>query len=112
MFGSPSLRFIADLLIFLAAGVAGGVIGYLLMKSRQLQSRNDAEALVQNAQVESRRIVAEAESKAKTIALAALNLFAGFCVGCAVYYWLQKLGLPGFTRQPPAGIVPGMRPRS
>jgi hypothetical protein len=46
------------------------------------------------------------------IALAALNLFAGFCVGCAVYYWLQRIGLPGFTREPPSGIVPGMRPRA
>ncbi len=46
------------------------------------------------------------------IALAALNLFGGFCVGCAVYYWLGRLGVPGFGRQPPAGTVPGMRPRS
>jgi hypothetical protein len=45
------------------------------------------------------------------IVLAALNLFAGFCAGCAVYYWLRRLGAPGFTREPPAGIVPGMRPR-
>ncbi len=62
---------VVDLLIFLAAGVAGGVIGYLLMKSRQLQTRNEAEALLVNAQVESKRIVAEAESRAKTIALSA-----------------------------------------
>jgi len=46
------------------------------------------------------------------IALAALNLFAGFCVGCAVYYWLHRLQVPGFSRNPPAGVVPGMRPRS
>ncbi len=71
MFGSPGLRTIVDLLIFLAAGVAGGVIGYFLVKSRQLQARNEAEALVQNAQVESMRILAEADSSAKTIALAA-----------------------------------------
>src|SRR5512137_2209331 len=71
MFGNAGLRVIVDLLIFLAAGVAGGVIGYLLMKSRQLQTRNDAEALLVNAQVESKRIVAEAESRAKTIALSA-----------------------------------------
>jgi hypothetical protein len=46
------------------------------------------------------------------IALAALNLFVGFCAGCAVYYWLNRLKTPGFTKTPPAGIVPGMRPRA
>ena len=46
MFGNAGLRVIVDLLIFLAAGVAGGIIGYLLMKSRQLQTRNEAEALL------------------------------------------------------------------
>ena len=71
MFGNAGLRVVVDLLIFLAAGVAGGVIGYLLMKSRQLQTRNEAEALLVNAQAESKRIVAEAESRAKTIALSA-----------------------------------------
>lgn len=45
------------------------------------------------------------------IALAALNAFGGFCVGCFVYYWLTRLGLPGFTRQPPTGTFPGMRPK-
>lgn len=45
------------------------------------------------------------------IALAALNLFAGFCAGCAVYYWLARLHLPGFVRLPPPGTLPGMRPR-
>lgn len=30
------------------------------------------------------------------IALAALNLFAGICVGCLMYYWLNQLGVPGF----------------
>lgn len=69
--GSPGLRVWVDLLIFLAAGVAGGVIGYLIVRARQLQARNEAEALTRNAEVESKRILAEAESKAKTIALAA-----------------------------------------
>jgi len=41
------------------------------MKSRQLQRRNEAEAQLLTAQVESKRIVAEAESRAKTIALSA-----------------------------------------
>ena len=44
------------------------------------------------------------------IALAALNLFAGFCVGCAMYYWLSQLKVPGFSRSAPAGTFPGMRP--
>ena len=44
-------------------------------------------------------------------ALAALNAFAGFCVGCFIYYWLARLGAPGFPKVPPAGTFPGMRPR-
>lgn len=44
------------------------------------------------------------------IALAALNLFAGFCAGCFVYYWLARLHLPGFNARPPANTFPGMRP--
>lgn len=44
------------------------------------------------------------------ISLAALNLFAGFCVGCAVYFWLGKINTPGFTQSPPEGTFPGMRP--
>ena len=46
------------------------------------------------------------------IVLAALNLFAGFCAGCAVYYWLNRLQVPGFARTPPPGTFPGMRPRA
>ncbi len=69
--GNPGLRVVVDLLIFLAAGAAGGVIGYLLVRSRQLQARNEAEALTRNAESESKRIIAEAESKAKTVALTA-----------------------------------------
>lgn len=44
-------------------------------------------------------------------ALAALNAFGGFCVGCAMYYWLGILKIPGFTKAPPAGIFPGMKPK-
>jgi hypothetical protein len=33
------------------------------------------------------------------IALAAANLFFGFCAGCFVYYQLRKLGVPGFRNQ-------------
>jgi hypothetical protein len=44
-------------------------------------------------------------------ALAALNAFGGFCVGCAVYYWLSRFHLPGFRKQPPAGTFPGMKPK-
>ena len=46
------------------------------------------------------------------VALAALNAFGGFCVGCAVYYWLARLKLPGFAKQPPAGTFPGMKPKA
>ncbi len=34
------------------------------------------------------------------ILLASLNLFLGFCVGCFVYYQLNKLNVPGFDRGP------------
>ena len=44
--------------------------------------------------------------------LAALNAFGGFCVGCAVYYWLGQINVPGFSKQPPAGTFPGMRPKA
>ena len=44
------------------------------------------------------------------IALASLNLFAGFCVGCAMYYWLHTLKVPGFNQTAPQGTFPGMRP--
>lgn len=44
-------------------------------------------------------------------ALAALNLFGGFCVGCAVYYWLNRLNAPGFTKSPPPDTFPGTRPK-
>ena len=46
------------------------------------------------------------------VALAALNLFAGFCVGCAIYYWLVRLNVPGFVKAPPPeSRVPGLKPR-
>jgi len=44
-------------------------------------------------------------------ALAALNLFGGFCVGCAIYYWLNRIHAPGFIQSPPEGVLPGFRPR-
>ena len=43
--------------------------------------------------------------------LAALNLFGGFCVGCAMYYWFYRLDIPGFSQPPPAGVMPGKRPK-
>jgi hypothetical protein len=46
------------------------------------------------------------------VALAALNAFGGFCVGCAVYYWLARFNIPGFNKTPPAGIFPGMKPKA
>lgn len=44
-------------------------------------------------------------------ALAALNAFGGFCAGCFMYYWLARLRIPGFSKQAPAGSVPGFRPK-
>lgn len=44
------------------------------------------------------------------IALAVLNAFGGFCVGCAMYYWLGRMRVAGFIKQPPAGTFPGRRP--
>lgn len=44
-------------------------------------------------------------------ALAALNLFVGFCAGCAIYYWLNRVNVPGFAKAAPANTLPGMRPR-
>lgn len=44
------------------------------------------------------------------VGLAALNLFLGFCAGCAVYYLLNRLGVPGFTQPPPPDTRPGFRP--
>ena len=46
------------------------------------------------------------------VALAALNAFGGFCVGCAVYYWLARFNVPGFAKQPPAGTFPGVKPKA
>lgn len=46
------------------------------------------------------------------VALAALNAFGGFCVGCAMYYWLVRLNVPGFVKQPPTGTFPGMKPKA
>jgi len=34
------------------------------------------------------------------VVLASLNLFAGFCAGCFVYYQLSKHNVPGFEHQP------------
>jgi molybdopterin converting factor small subunit len=45
------------------------------------------------------------------IVLAGLNLFAGFCVGCALYYWLGRLDVPGFVKTPPQESVPSTRPK-
>jgi hypothetical protein len=45
------------------------------------------------------------------VALAALNALGGFCVGCAVYYWLNRLGVPGFRQAALQGVFPGSRPK-
>lgn len=46
------------------------------------------------------------------VALASLNLFGGFCVGCFIYYWLNRLNVPGFARSVPEGSIPGFRPKA
>jgi molybdopterin converting factor small subunit len=46
------------------------------------------------------------------IVLAGLNLFIGFCAGCAMYYWLGRLEAPGFVKSPPQETFPGMRPKT
>jgi hypothetical protein len=43
--------------------------------------------------------------------LAALNVFTGLCAGCFVYYWLNRLNVPGFSRNAPQGTFPGMKPQ-
>ena len=45
------------------------------------------------------------------VLLAGLNLFVGFCAGCAIYYWLGRLAVPGFIKMPPEDTFPGMRPK-
>lgn len=45
------------------------------------------------------------------ILLAAINLFAGFCAGCFLYYWLARLEVRGFTATPVEGTAPGMIPK-
>ena len=46
------------------------------------------------------------------IALASLNAFGGFCVGCAVYYWLARLGVPNRcgAGSPPEQPLPNEKP--
>jgi hypothetical protein len=34
------------------------------------------------------------------LTLAVLNLFFGFCLGCTLYYWLARIGVPGFDKHP------------
>jgi hypothetical protein len=34
------------------------------------------------------------------ILMAGLNLFLGFCAGCFLYYQLNRLNIPGFSRSP------------
>jgi ribonuclease Y len=71
MFSGDAGILLIALLIFLAAGVTGALIGYFLMKSRLSQAVAEAEAQVKSAIAESERLIADAEAKAKTIELAA-----------------------------------------
>ena len=42
--------------------------------------------------------------------LAGINLFAGVCVGCMMYYCMARFHVPGFSKSPPPGTIPGRRP--
>jgi hypothetical protein len=42
------------------------------------------------------------------VAMAALNLFSGFCVGCAVYYWMNRLTIPGLAKSQTVDIYSGI----
>jgi hypothetical protein len=46
------------------------------------------------------------------IGLAALNLLGGFCMGCFMYYWMNRLRVPGFNQAPPQGTTPGFKPKT
>jgi len=45
------------------------------------------------------------------IVLAGLNLFVGFCAGCTLYYWLNRLDVPGFVKASPKDSLPGTQPK-
>ncbi|MDH5503365.1 MAG: DUF4395 domain-containing protein [Acidimicrobiia bacterium] len=45
------------------------------------------------------------------VALAALNLFLGFCAGCYLYYRLARANVSGFKALPMGDGPLGMRPR-
>lgn len=45
------------------------------------------------------------------VALAALNLFMGFCAGCYLYYRLARANVSGFKALPMGDGPLGMRPR-
>lgn len=48
---------------------------------------------------------------AVVVFLAAINLFAGFCAGCFLYYWLARMNVSGFDAKPMTGQTPGLKPR-
>ncbi|OIO98495.1 MAG: ribonuclease Y [Anaerolineae bacterium CG2_30_64_16] len=68
---SPGRLLIWTLVDLLLAGVAGAVIGYLIARSRMLRAESEAEAALHNARAETDRILARAESQAKSIELSA-----------------------------------------
>jgi hypothetical protein len=45
------------------------------------------------------------------IILAAFNLLLGFCAGCAMYYWFNRLHIPGFRKSALPDSIPDARPR-
>ncbi len=69
--GGSAWVWIIALLIFLAAAVVGALAGYLTSRSRQTKALTEAEASLVTAKVEANRLLAQAESQAKTVELAA-----------------------------------------
>jgi hypothetical protein len=45
------------------------------------------------------------------VILASLSLLAGVCLGCALYYWLSRMGVPGFSLAPLTEVAAEGRPR-
>lgn len=130
IFDAPWLALITAL--FLLAGTLIGKPGFLFFYSKVLRPLGLARPRIHEDNPEPHRfsqgiggtlilagslaLLADATLIGWTLiwlvtALAALNAFGGFCVGCFMYYWLARFKFPGFTKLPPEGTFPGMRPK-
>jgi hypothetical protein len=130
IFDEPRLAMITAL--FLLAGTIIGKPGFLFIYSKILRPMGIAKPRIHEDNPEPHRfsqglggtliltgslaLLAGAPLFGWTLiwlvtALAALNAFGGFCVGCFAYYWLARFKIPGFNKLPPEGTFPGMRPK-